>query len=481
MGASGGLGRGTALGVVATGLDRVAALGIALWLPRHLGLDDYGRYTLVITLLAFCQTLPDASLESVLVARIARDWPEGARLAGAAVPLRATMSLAFGLAGLAAVGLASGDAGLAAAAAPWALGLWLAAASPYRALLRGQLRLGRYLGIVAAQAAATIVTLVIVVQAGQGLAGVLTTGAVGGAAGLATGRLLAGAGARPRIDRAVARTLARAATPLAATTLVVVGAQQIVQVLLLRSHGPDALGLLGGAGRLVDAVNLLPQAVVVGLLPALARSAGSPAALRTAREAARALALLLAPVAAGLAIWAAPVLATLLGAPFAAAGPVLRVLAAVALLAGSGQVLTALLVAEGRERVLLGATSASAALTVVLGTVLVPSQGAVGAAAAAALGMLGGQLGLVVLADTRAAALGVLRAMGRPLALGAGAAGLAVWSGFGVPFGPALLAVVYGAAVVATRTATWRDVRRWTRGTAEDAAGPPNKPAEPGG
>ena len=67
-----GLGRGTALGVVATGLDRVAALGIALWLPRHLGLDDYGRYTLVITLLAFCQTLPDASLESVLVARSAR-------------------------------------------------------------------------------------------------------------------------------------------------------------------------------------------------------------------------------------------------------------------------------------------------------------------------------------------------------------------------------------------------------------------------
>ena len=456
-----GLARGAVLGGVATGLDRVAALGIALWLPRHLGLDDYGRYTLVITLLAFCQTLSDASLESVLVARIARDREVGPWLAGAAVPVRAITSLAFGLAGLVAIGLASGDRGLAVDAMPWALGLWLAAANPYRALLRGELRLGRYLGTVAAQTAATVAALVIVLRAGRGLAGVLTTGAVGAAAGLITGRLLAGGGARPRLDRTVAWTLVQAAAPLAGTTLVLVGAQQIVQILLLRTHGPDALGLFGGAGRLVDAANLLPQAVVVALLPALARSAGSTAAMLTASEATRGLALLLAPVAATLVVWAAPVLTTLLGPSFATAAPVLRVLAVVTLLAGTGQVLTALLVAEGRERILLGTTSASAILTVVLGAALVPAFGAVGAAAAAAVGMLGGQLGLVVLAGTRPAALGVLRAMARPLVLGAGAAALALALGWGVPIGPLLLVAVYGTAVAVTRTATWRDVVRW--------------------
>jgi O-antigen/teichoic acid export membrane protein len=460
--ASRGLGRGAALGVVATGLDRVAALAIALWLPRHLGLEDYGRYTLVLTLLAFFQTLPDASLESVLVARIAREGEDGARLAGAAAAVRALASLAFGLAGLTAIGLASGDAGLAVAAMPWALGLLLGAANPYRALFRGELRLGRYLGVVAAQTAASVAALVVVVRAGGGLAGVLTTGAVGGAVALLTGRLLATARARLRIDRYVAQGLMHAAIPLAATTLVLVGAQQVVQVLLLRAHGPDAVGLLGGAQRVIDAVNLLPQAVVVGLLPALAQATGNVATTRTAREAARVLALILAPVVTALAIWPSPAVTTLLGASFAPAAPVLRILAGVALLAASGQVLTALLVAETRERLLLTATIASALATILLGAILVPPLGARGAATAAAVGMLGGQLTLLAIPSTRAATFGVLQGMARPLALAAATAWVVVALGWSMPLGPLLLVGLYALAVVVTRTATWRDVVRWT-------------------
>ncbi len=457
-----GVGRGAALGVFATGLDRLAALGIALWLPRHLGLDDYGRYTLVLALLALFQTLTDAAVENVLVARIAREGgATGPALAGAAAPLRAALSLACGLAGLGAIWLASADARLATAAVPWAFGLWLAAVNPYRALLRGQLRLGRYLALVAAQTAALVVALAVVLRAGGGLAGVLAIGVAGGTVAVLAGRLLAGTGAAPHRDRAVVRALVAAAAPLAATSLVLIGAQQLVQVLLLRVHGPDAVGLLGGAGRVVDAVNLLPQAVIVALLPALARTGGSAAGARTARDAARALALALAPIAVALGLWAPRVLTVLLGAPFAAAAPALRVLAAVALLAGSGQVLTALLVAEGRERVLLAVTGASALATVLLGLALVPPYGPAGAAAAGALGMLGGQLGLLALADTRSAALGVLRAMARPLALALAVAGVAVALAGRGPCGLVVFAAAYGVAALATRTVTRRDLARW--------------------
>src|SRR5262249_35816276 len=161
---------------------------------------------------------------------------------------------------------------------------------------------------------------------------------------------------------------------------------------------------------------------------------------------------ILAPIVTALAIWPAPAVTTLLGASFAPAAPVLRILAGVALLAASGQVLTALLVAETRERLLLGATIVSALVTIVLGAMLVPPLGARGAAAAAAVGMLAGQLTLVLLPDTRAAVLGVLGSMARPLALAVGAGWLAVALGWAMPVGPVLLVGVYAAAVILTRT-----------------------------
>ena len=459
-----GFGRGAPLALVATALDKLAVLGIALWLPRHLGLADYGHYTLVVALLAFFQSLPDGSIESVLVARLSRDEGAAARLAGAAVPVRAAVSALCGVAGLAALGLASGESGLVVAGAPWALGLWIAAANPYRALLRAELRLGRYLGVIAVQAAATVSALVVVVRSGRGLGGVLATGAIGAAAALVAGRLLAGRGARPHLDALLARGLVRSATPLAATGLVLLGAQQLLAVVLLRTHGADAVGLFGGAQRLVDAVNLLPQAVVVSLLPALARSGHARAALRAAADAARLLALLVAPLVVGLALWPRPALTVLLGAPFAAAAPVLQVLATVALLAASGQVLTALMIASGRERLLFAVTAASAGVTAGLGLALVPPFGPLGSAAAAAGGMAAGQLGLVVLPATREAALHVLGATARPLALGALAGAVASLAAGGDPVrGPLAFAAAYLAAVAGAGGISREQLVRWTR------------------
>src|SRR5438046_4875058 len=67
-----GLGGRAAHGILALGLEKTVALGIALYLPRHLGLADYGRYAFLLSYLGFFQALPDAALEAVLVARLAR-------------------------------------------------------------------------------------------------------------------------------------------------------------------------------------------------------------------------------------------------------------------------------------------------------------------------------------------------------------------------------------------------------------------------
>ena len=67
-----GLGRDAAYALLAVGLEKVVALGIALYLPRHLPLADYGRYVFVISYLGLFQGLPDVALDAVLVTRLAR-------------------------------------------------------------------------------------------------------------------------------------------------------------------------------------------------------------------------------------------------------------------------------------------------------------------------------------------------------------------------------------------------------------------------
>jgi len=300
------------------------------------------------------------------------------------------------------------------------------------------------------------------VVAGGGLVAVFVAVGAAAVAGLGLGRLLVGPGARLAPDPAMRRALIAEAWPLAASTLAVVGAQQVLQLLLLRLHGASEVGLLGGARKLTEAIGLLPQALMLSVLPALALAAVTPAgAAGAAREAARGLVIVLLPPAAALALWAEPVLVRFFGPSFAAAAPVLRVLAPAALLGATGAVLTNLLVAVGRQRTLLRVTAGAAAGMIALGAALVPAYGALGAAAAFLAASLGGQVALLALPATRPEAAPVLAATLPPLGLGAAAAGAAVALGASVPVGAALLLVAYPAALCLTGIVTRADLARW--------------------
>src|SRR5947199_7788240 len=120
---------------------------------------------------------------------------------------------------------------------------------------------------------------------------------------------------------------------------------------------------------------------MLSVLPALALAAATPAgAAGAAREAARGLVIVLLPPAAALALWAEPVLVRFIGPSFAAAAPVLRVLAPSALLGATGAGLTNLLVAVRRHRTPLRVTAGAAAGMITLGAALVPAHGAPAAA-----------------------------------------------------------------------------------------------------
>jgi O-antigen/teichoic acid export membrane protein len=457
-----GLGRGAAYGVVATGLEKAVALGIALYLSRHLGLGDYGRYAFVLGYMNFFQVVPDAALEAVLVTRLVGAGPGAAATAGRGACVRLLVSTIGATLGLTTLWLATGDGVMERAAAVWSAGLLASALTPYRVLLRAGLDMRRYLVLLAAQGGVALVLLALAVRESAGLPA--TVGAVAGAAvaALGLGRLLVGDGVRLRFDPTMGRSLVAAAWPLAGTTLAVVGAQQALQLLLLHHHGTDEVALLGGPQKLVEAVGLLPQALMLSVLPALAAAGRAPAAASArAGDAARLLVVVLLPVAAVLEVWAEPVLTAGLGARFAPAAPVLRILALVTLLGATGLVLTNLLVATGLQRALFVVNAGTAAGMVALGALLVPAYGAAGAAGAFAGGLLAGQVTLLAMPATRPLVRPVLASVVRPLGVGMLAAATAGALGGSPLAGALVLIVAYPVVLVVSGAVTRADLSRW--------------------
>jgi len=262
-------------------------------------------------------------------------------------------------------------------------------------------------------------------------------------------------------DAALARDLVRTAWPLAGTTAALTAAQQVLALVLLRTHGAAAVGLLGGAQRLIDAIALVPQALMVSVLPALSRAAAAPdAATARAREAAHLLALVIVPVAAALMLWAGPVLVHAFGEAFAGGAPTLRWLAPVALVGATGSVTTHLLLALGMQRILLRVALGAAVVMVAAGAWIVPSAGAPGAAAVLLATWIAGQLALLMLPATRPYVAPVLAAAARPAVVGAVAACTAVWSAAPAS-AAALFVAAYGALLVMTGTLTAADLTRW--------------------
>ncbi len=454
-----GLAGGAALGLLAVALEKITALGIALYLPRHLGLEDYGRYALLMSYLGLFQGLADASLEAVLVTRLARER-DPAALAGRGAVARLGVSVAGALTALVTLAIATGDASLVRAGGVAAAAFAAGAANPYRLLLRARLALGRYLGLVAGQAVLGVVLLALVVHQGGGLVAVFAALAAAALGGLVVGAALVRGGVAISVDRALGRTLLRDAWPLAGTTAALTGAQQVLALVLLRTHGAAAVGLLGGAQRLLDAIALVPQALMVSVLPAMSLAATEPlAATARAREAARLLAVIIVPAVAALLLWAESVLAHSLGASFVAGAATLRWLAGLALVGATGTVTTNLLLALGMQRILLRVAIAAALVLVIAGALVVPAAGAPGAAATLLVTWIAGQVGLLALPATRAHVAPVLAAAVRPTVVGALAAGTALHGGASWATGVAFL-VVYAALLVLTRTVTAADVTR---------------------
>ncbi|MES1168032.1 MAG: polysaccharide biosynthesis C-terminal domain-containing protein, partial [Oleiharenicola lentus] len=203
-------------------------------------------------------------------------------------------------------------------------------------------------------------------------------------AGLWRAMAAARAPAPARLDpaRILAGALLREAWPLMLTSLAVIVYMKIDEVMLRQMAGPAAVGVYAAAVRISELWYFVPVALASSVLPALLRTRERDAVHYRARL------QQFFDLNAGLAYGSAIPLALAsgwitrlaYGEAFAAAGPVLAVHIWASLFVFLGVARGQWLVNEGHTRFYFLATLAGAVTNIGLNLVLIPRQGALGAA-----------------------------------------------------------------------------------------------------
>ncbi len=443
---AGRAGRATTFALAATALEKGGAMVLLLLIARMLGAEDFGRYAALMALVAFAQLGADFGQEPVLVRLLAqRSAGEGTAFVDAAFATRLALGV---VAGALVIALGSrvlpamGVAPLALAAA----GVLAGSGAVLRAVFRATHRLERLCGVALAGVGAFAVALVVSRAFDGGLSGAVGAWAVGQLA-MTVAALAAVADPRPLAHRrpraAMAATLARSGWALAANAMLLTVTLRVGQVVVLRAVGAVESGYLAAGSRLAEAFALLPEALMLVVLPVLsaydlgARAAQQELSVRIVR----CLGVLALGVIVAASIAAPTLVGLLFGVAYVPAAAALRVSIWLALLAATGAVFTNLLIARGLERVLLGVNAATSLLTIVLTVSIVPRFGFV---AAAVVSLAANALSQVLLAFVPAIAADVAACV-RPLRVPVAVAVALVVLGTRLPGSPVVLALVASA------------------------------------
>lgn len=383
--------------------------GASVFLLRHLGVVDAGRYITVMSLLAIVSGLADAGLGVVgnreYVNRASAQ--ERRELLGGLLGMR----LATATTGVAAAALFGVVAGygstLVIGTLVAGIGVILASASSTLTVpLASSLRQGAVTVIEVSQRLTMVAGFAVLVILSAELSRFFVVPLAAGLVALLVTTLAVGraSSVRPRFAREQWAEIAREVAPVAAAVVVQVIYIRALVVLISLVEPGIQTGLYATSTRILELVAAVPLLAVSASFPIMAR-AGATDEERLAgalQRTGQATLLLVVLLILGLAIAADPIVRLLGGDEYAPAAPVLRIQAFALLGAGLTPVWTLGLIAIRRQRP-LAVINAVALVTVVgLGLALIPALGARGAALAAAIGEAAlAVLALVMLARAR--------------------------------------------------------------------------------
>jgi O-antigen/teichoic acid export membrane protein len=391
-GAGGRIIRGSAWRLIANVTGIGLGLLTASLLLHHLGVQESGRYVVVLSLIAITGTAADLGVTATASRELAlRNEPERTRLIANVLGLRLVVvpvTIAFALAFSVIVGYPSR---MIVGTALAGIGNMLASvAHSYLLRLTVELRNGGWAVVDFARQAVTLVGVVLLIAAGARLEPFFAVLIVTGLVLIALVPLVAGRGAlvRPRFDLTDLRPLLVSSLPMALALTLAEVYFRLVAVLMSLISTPTQVGYYGGSLRAMESLVDLPTLIIGVALPLLAAAARDDRArLRYAIDGLSRGAVIVGVLLVLVTVRAAePVMTVIGGHDFRPAGAVLRIHVGAILFLALYEIWSSSLLALNRQRDLIRTNVIALAGLAVFSAILVPMFGAQGGAAAGVLG-----------------------------------------------------------------------------------------------
>ncbi len=351
---------------------------------RSLSIEEFGRFTLVFTVLGLMALVTDLGIGRQAVREMSRPGSSHSAFFGGYLGLRIALGLAGYALAVAVVAVAGYPASVVEATAVAAVVVLLATpSSALQVVFQSRMQLGPVAASeTAGNLAQVALTAAIAAVGGSLLLFVLPAVlyemvVLASRWRLARGLVLV----RPRVDLGLWRAMLREALPLSVGLGMAVLYTRVDSMMLSKLAGFESVAIYGVSYKFIDVLHFASTAVTVPLLTLLVRRwPDEPAMFRAdLQRAATALALVGGSGLLVLLLSAEPLTATLYGDAYAAGADTTRVLAVAEMLVFATSLAVCALVAAGRHRSFPLIMAAGLVLNIVLNLVLIPSHGFFGA------------------------------------------------------------------------------------------------------
>ncbi len=376
----------TAVVIVGTGLQRLLHLGTTLVLARGLGEEQFGTYSFVVAYMFMFGFLVDLGFERVITREVARQPHRAGELIGNGFIIRGVLSLFAAAAAIGVAWLLHLPALTRLCILIAAAGMPLSIEILVRGFYQSRYEMHYTFLLTLPGSLAFLLLARLVISLGGGLPAVMATS-------LATGVATVGAmlwvavpkiGVVWRLDPVLLRDLWRESWELGAVMLLFLIALRLDQLLLYWLRDAAEVADYAVAVKVTEALNSIPEAIMVTVFPLLAASQHSAPERfqRVYHLTVRYLIVLVLPLALLLTFEPANIIRGLFGPQYVSGALALTLMAWWMFFSYTAAAYLNLMIVRRQQRLIAAVSAVAVVLNLVLNLLWIPRWGSAGAAAA---------------------------------------------------------------------------------------------------